>query len=226
MRLSDCFMEIIAYTAFAVRADGAEASFDQVHGNLQRLISESESLLQAQAFPREDYDLARFAVFAWIDETILSSQWEGRHQWQRVQLQRQYYQTTDAGELFYERLNTIGPHQRDVREVYYLCLALGFTGQYCNAGDDFMLEQLSASNLKLLTGSSMGLPSLEKQDLFPEAYPAGDAQEAGPDPVRRGRLSGFTLTYAAVPLVMYGLLYLIYLFILGHIGETLIGTVP
>lgn len=226
MRLTDCFMQIITYTAFTVRAGTADVSFEQVHGNLQRLISEGESLLQTQPFSREDYDLARFAVFAWVDETILSSQWEGRHQWQRAQLQRQYYQTTDAGELFYERLNSIGPHQRDVREVYYLCLALGFTGQYCKAGDDFMLEQLSASNLKLLTGSSMGPPSLETQELFPEAYPAGDVQEPGPDPAPRGRLSGFTLISAAVPLALYGLLYLIYLFILGHIGETLIGTVP
>ncbi len=225
MRLSDCFMEIIAYTAFVVRTDiGAQPSLEQVRSNIQRLISQSEGYLEKYQFTHEDYQLARFAVFAWVDETILSSQWQGRQQWQHEQLQRQYYQTTDAGELFYERLNNIGPHQRDVREVYYLCLALGFTGQYCNAGDDFMLDQLQTSNLKLLTGSSMGLPALDKEDLFPEAYPVGI--EDGPGLPRHRRWSSFTLLCAAAPLVLYGLLYLVYLFILGNIGENLIGTVP
>lgn len=224
MRLSDCFMEIIAYTAFVVRADSAaQPSLEQVRSNIQRLIGQSEIYLEKYQFSREDYDLARFAVFAWVDETILSSQWQGRQQWQHEQLQRQYYQTTDAGELFYDRLNNIGPHQRDVREVYYLCLALGFTGQYCNAGDDFMLDQLQTSNLKLLTGSSMGIPSLDKEELFPEAYPKGI--EESPGFARRLRWSKFTLLCALAPLVLYGLLYLVYHFILGNIGKTLIGTV-
>jgi type VI secretion system protein ImpK len=225
MRMSDCFMEIIAYTAFVVRSDSAgQPPFEQVKATMQRLITQSESRLAQAQISHEDYQLARFAVFAWVDETFMASQWEGRHQWQREQLQRQYYQTADAGELFFERLNTLGPHQRDIREVYYLCLALGFTGQYCNPGDDFMLDQLRISNLKLLTGSSTGVPALDKEELFPEAY----TQEGAAEPVhsRRRRFSGFVVMCAASPIVLYGVLYLIYLFILGNVGEKLIGTVP
>ena len=225
MRLSDCFMEIIAYTAYVARSDsGGQPGFEQVNSTMTHLIGQSEQYLQQHAFSHEDYQLARFAVFAWVDETFLASQWQGRHQWQREQLQRRYYQTADAGELFFEKLNTIGPHQRDVREVYYLCLSLGFTGQYCHEGDDFMLEQLRLSNLKVLTGSSMGVPSLDQEQLFPEAYPAG--VEAGAPLPEKRRWSGFTVACAAAPIVLYGLLYLIYLFILGNIGDNLIGTVP
>ena len=162
-------------------------------------------------------------MFAWVDEMILASQWEGRQQWQREQLQRQYYQTADAGELFFDRLNAIGPHQRDVREVYYLCLALGFSGQYCNEGDDFLLDQLKTSNLKLLTGSSVGIPSLEKEELFPAAYPVQVAET--PSTMRREPLSRFTLLGAAAPVALFGLLFLIYKFILGNIAGNLIGTV-
>ena len=197
MRLSDCFMEIIAYTGYvAQKQNGGPIAYVQMRANMQRLISQSEACLESGGFSREDYDSARFAVFAWVDETILSSAWEGRAQWQREQLQRQYFNTADAGELFFERLNTLGPHQRDVREIYYLCLALGFTGQYCNPGDEFLLEQLRTSNLKYLTGSSVGIPSLEKEELFPEAYVPG-----GADPkallVKGGRWSLFTLASAA-----------------------------
>ena len=225
MRMSDCFMEIIAYTAFVAHSDSAgQPPFEQAKATMQRLIAQSEGHLENNPFSMEDYQLARFAVFAWVDETFMASQWEGRLQWQREQLQRQYYQTADAGELFFERLNSLGPHQRDVREVYYLCLSLGFTGQYCNPGDDFMLEQLRMSNLKLLTGSSTGVPTLEKEQLFPEAYPAegGNAPVAKP----KRRFSGFVLTCAIAPVALYGLLYVIYAFILSNIGDKLIGTVP
>lgn len=226
MRLSDCFIEIIAYVSFIARAVGAEQpSFQQARNNIQRLIAQSEAAQETGRFSQEDYDLARFAVFAWVDETILASGWEGRSSWQREQLQRTYYQTADAGELFFERLNTVGPHQRDVREVYYLCLALGFTGQYCHAGDEFLLEQLRTSNLKMLTGSSMGLPSLDQEELFPQAYPLTSAEPQANLP-RRRRWSAFTLMCASAPVALGALLWIIYWFILHNIGQTLIGTVP
>lgn len=225
MRLSDCFMEIIAYTAFVVRDDtGAPLPYDQVRANMQHLIAQSETCMEKGQFPPEDFNLARFAVFAWVDEAILSSGWEGRRQWQREQLQRHYFQTADAGELFFERLNSIGPHQRDVREVYYLCLALGFSGQYCNEGDDFMLEQLRSSNLKLLTGSSMGIPTLDKEALFPDAYPR-EVSGTQTAIAAKGRWPTFTIAFAVAPLALYGVLFLIYKFILSNIGSNLMGTV-
>jgi type VI secretion system protein ImpK len=218
-------MEIIAYATFVVGAARAgQPGFEQVQGTMKRLIGQSEGYLQQNRFAHEDFQLARFAVFAWVDEAFLASDWEGRHRWQREQLQRLYYQTADAGELFFEKLNTIGAHQRDVREVYYLCLCLGFTGQYCHEGDDFMLEQLRLSNLKVLTGSSMGVPTLDNEQLFPQAYPM-DGHDGAALPKKR-RWSRFTIICALAPIVLYGLLYVIYLFILGSIGDNLIGAVP
>jgi type VI secretion system protein ImpK len=225
MRLSDCFMEMIAYTAFFLKhtTGGENPPYEQVRGNLMRMIGESEARFQQARFSQDDYNLARFAVFAWIDEAVMASQWQGRTQWQREQLQRRYYQVTDAGEIFFERLNGLGAHQRDVREVYYLCLSLGFTGQYCNDGDDFLLEQLRTSNLKLLTGSTMGLPALDKENLFPAAYPQNDGTRGG-RPHRRW--SPFTLVAGVGPVVLFALLYVAYRFILHNIGHNLIGTVP
>ena len=159
MRLADCFSEMIAYTILLQQKKGMESiPFDQAIADMDRLMADSERSYETSEFTRPDYDLARFAVFDWVDETIMGGSWEGKRQWQGEQLQRRYFQTSDAGELFFQKLNTIGPHQNHVREVYYICLALGFTGQYCNQGDDMLLEQLKASNLKLLTGSSVDLP--------------------------------------------------------------------
>jgi len=225
MRLIDCFINIIVYVVYLVKSETAkQPSYDQVNADIQRLITQSQRYPENGTVSREDYDLARFAVFAWVDEAIMSSSWDGRTQWQREQLQRRYYQTADAGEVFFERLNTIGPHQRDVREVYYLCLAMNFTGQYCHQGDEYLLEQLKTSNLKLLTGSSLGIPSLDKRELFPEAYPV-ESIETAPLKTKR-RFSPFTLICLGSPVLLYWILFMIYRFVLNNIGQTFISTVP
>lgn len=221
MRLTDCFIDIIAYVAFFnKRAATRQPHFDQVKADILRLLTESQNRMGRGNFSREDYDLARFAVVAWVDETILNSPWNEKDKWQREQLQRIYYQTTDAGEIFFDRLNAIGPHQRDVREVYYLCLALGFKGRYIHEGDDYLLDQLKTSNLKVLTGSSVGVPSLEKGDLFPDAYALESTAVSPAKPL--GRFSTFTLLCVSFPVVLFLGLYLIYAFILGNVGDNLL----
>ena len=151
----------------------------------------------------------------------MSSGWNEKNRWQAEQLQRVYYQTTDAGELFFDRLNTVGLQQRDVREVYYLCLAMGFTGRHCHAGDDFLLDQLRSSNLKLLSGSSAGLPSLERSELFPEAYAAA----SGAVLPRRSGFPLFTFLCLGFPVLLYLFFFVIYKFVLSNIGNNLFATV-
>lgn len=224
MRLSDCFTEMMAYTVALIRSDPQQAAdFEKVRADMERMIQASEQSAREGGFEDREYDLARFAVFAWIDEAIMGSGWPGRSQWQRRSLQRTYYQTADAGELFFERLNSLGMEQRQVREVYYLCLALGFSGQYCNPGDEILLEQLKTSNLKLLFGSSVAVPTLDQGKLFSQAYPRPRQQEQA----RAGnRMSPIATVVAVSPVVLFGLLYLVYNFILSHVGQTLISTVP
>ncbi len=224
MRLADCFTDMISYTILLLKKTDRESiSFDQAFAHMDRLINDSESLFEGTGISRDDYDLARFAVFAWIDESIMRSNWEGSRHWQGHQLQRRFFQTADAGEIFFQKLNMIGPHQNQVREVYYICLALGFTGQYHRQGDDMLLDQLRISNLKLLTGSSMDLPAMDRITLFPKAYIKDQNLQ---DTSGSGRFSWITVAAFLVPAGLYGLLFLIYTFVLNNVGQTLITRVP
>ncbi len=225
MRIVDCFMELMAYGAYFLKnVQTRQPSFEQIKTEIDGLIVQADTCLQGKDIPMEDKDHARFAVFAWVDEIILNSSWDHKNQWMKNQLQRLHFQTTGAGELFFDRLNSLGPHQGHVREVYYLCLALGFTGRYIQEGDDFLLEQLKTSNLKILLGSSIGLPSLDKGELFPGAYP-GELEEASAQPIKK-RLSPVTITGIVSPIVLFGILFIIYQFILRNIGDNLLGLVP
>ncbi|MHC1697152.1 MAG: DotU family type IV/VI secretion system protein [Geobacteraceae bacterium] len=224
MHLSDCFIKILAYvTSFLKSVEIRQPDHAQLKADLHRLLQESEALFHQGSFSRDDYDLARFAVCALVDEALLKSSWEHRALWLKDQLQRNYYNTTDAGEEFFARLSSLGLHQRGVREVYYLCLALGFTGRYCHAGDEYHLEQIKFSNLKLLLGSSVGLPSLERTDLFPEAHPAGPV-DPGQKEVRGGSRLVSSICLAG-PVLLFGLLYLVYRFTLGGVGDNFLRTV-
>ena len=218
-------MGIIAYVAYFLKAVGKkQPSYEKVKADILRLLSESEACFKQGRFSQDDYDLARFAVCAWVDEAMLNSGWHEKDQWQREQLQRIYYHIANAGEAFFSRLNALGPHQRDVREVYYLCLALGFMGRYCTDGDKYLLDQVKTSNLKLLIGSSVGLPSLERTDLFPEAYPSEPSEATGPK--EKFSLTPFIIICLGGPVILFLVLYISYAFILNGIGENFLSTVP
>ncbi len=225
MHLTDCFMDLVAYVAYFSRTvSSKQPPYQQVKADVLRLLAQSESCVKRGLFSQEDYDLARFMICAWVDEAILNSSWNQKSQWQREPLQRLYYHTLDAGEEAFERLNALGLHQREVREVYYLCIALGFTGRYHHKEDEYLLEQLKTSNLKLLLGSSVGLPSLERAELFPEAYPV-EAVEIGPQK-RKFRFSPFAIACLVGPVVLFGFLFFIYQFSLSRIAEDFLKAVP
>lgn len=209
MRLTDCFMDLMGYTAYFIKTVGhRQPPFEQVQADIRRLLTQSESNWKKSGSSPEDYDLARFAVCAWVDEKILASPWRHRDRWQREQLQRLYYNTADAGEQFFERLNNLGFQHRDVREIYYLCMSLGFMGKYIHEGDEYLLEKVREANLKWLLGSSVGVPSLQGFDLFPEAYPRQMPEMSHGR--RRARPSLWTIAGIVSPLVLFGLLYFLY----------------
>jgi len=218
MRLSDCLAELIAYVSYFLESVGRiPMSYEQLKSKVTTLLAESEAATQKTGINQDDYDAARFALCAWIDEAILNSNWQNRGEWQKKPLQRQYFNTNDAGIEFYNRLNALGLHQGEVREVYYFCLAMGFKGRYCHEGDEILLQQLKASNLKLLTGSSVGLPSLARTEFFPEAYPESTATNLSQP--ANGLFSFSVIAILVGPVVFLGLLFVVYRFILGNVAE-------
>ena len=76
---------------------------------------------------------AKFALVAFIDETILSSDWNQQERWRAQPLQLELYDLHDAGEVFYDHLEKLlaQPVQyAEILEIYYLCMTLGFKGRY------------------------------------------------------------------------------------------------
>ena len=134
-----------------------QPELDEVKSRLLCLLEGSaDYILKASVDPR-DYDDARFAVCAWVDEVILRMPWAYRDLWQRNLLQNKYYGTVNAGSEFYDRLNILSQDNIRVREVYFICLSLGFKGKYSLQKDAIGLNKIKGSVLPALVDGTQGL---------------------------------------------------------------------
>ena len=76
---------------------------------------------------------SKYAIVALMDETVLSVPGACRDYWITRPMQLDYFGDNIAGQEFYEKLQKLllqPENKKDVLEVYYLCLALGFEGKY------------------------------------------------------------------------------------------------
>jgi type VI secretion system protein ImpK len=76
---------------------------------------------------------AQYAVVAFVDESMNRSNWHGQQAWQRYPLAARLGLDANLGEVFFQRLNDWQRSPEppaELLEVFYVCLALGFRGQY------------------------------------------------------------------------------------------------
>lgn len=217
--LLDCFVDVLAYTVLFKKTCALnQPPFDQVNGRIRQLIQDSaQKMITAGVDPRR-YDDARFAMCAWIDETVMNSPWQHRTAWQRALLQSEYYNTINAGAEFYDRLNQLHPDENEVREIFYLCLGMGFAGRYSLDGDEFLLDQLKKSNLRSLIGQVLEPVSYARGVLFETAYktPEGEVQtQAG----RVGMSPFLGMLLMALPPTLVLVLFVIFYFVLNGVVD-------
>lgn len=224
MRLLDCFIEIIAYTSdFIQTAAEKQPPFEQVKNAYTVLFRRSENLMNKGQYPPEDRDSARFAVCAWVDESIICSSWEGKSLWLHEQLQRVFYKSTNAGEAFFDRLRELDPDAREVREVFACCLALGFKGRYFRWEDELQLENIRSANMQyVLNERLLEQSKKDNTNLFPGAYKVPSEGDTGHK--LKSPFSLFTLTFLLWPPVLFGVLYFLYQDILRRLIAGFFGT--
>jgi type VI secretion system protein ImpK len=147
-------------------------SFQDVQDTYKRLFERSEKVLDNSSFQRDDYFLARFALCAWIDEKVLTSSWDEKQHWPTEELQRQFYKTTNAGEEFYDLLRKLTAEQTQVKEVFSVCMELGFQGRYFGRYGKEELDEIRKKVRTELLGSNPSPAALvaHGNKLVPQAY--------------------------------------------------------
>ncbi len=103
-----------------------------LHRQLRRFVDAVYTRAAQVGFSREDANDIAYALVALADDIVLSRSEELRDFWAGHSLQLHYFHENVAGEGFFTRLSSIrrDPRRREILQVYYLGLLLGFTGHY------------------------------------------------------------------------------------------------
>jgi type VI secretion system protein ImpK len=159
---SACFSLILH-----MRSSSHYSDAETLRDNLISLINECENTARRSA-SAQDVEDTKFALVAFVDETVLSSDWAMKGAWMANPLQLQIYNRFDAGEHFFERMDIIlkSPSRSQVLEVYYLCLALGFKGRYQLVDQDQLRARIAAAHSALKQA-----PEMQPGPLSPNGKP-------------------------------------------------------
>jgi type VI secretion system protein ImpK len=214
MRIVDCFTDVLLFVRKFCRHELEVMSVDQVRTEIQNRFVESERLAEESGMSADFYQTAKFPIVALVDEMLQTSDWSDKGAWSRNPLQRIYFDTTNAGAEFYERMNLLnkfGP-DRDIREVYALCLGLGFRGRHFRGEDRKQYEDIKAFNLSLLLPDEAER-NIDSATLFPFAYKASDTRNDNPFKSR------FSTVIIGVPVLVLILMIGIYFFNIARVFD-------
>ena len=100
---------------------------------VQSLLSEMEQRGATLRYSESQVRNVKFALTAFVDETVLSLNFPLREEWEKTPLQLEHFKEHLAGVKFFEKLDELLKNieaEAGVVEVYYLCMLLGFKGQH------------------------------------------------------------------------------------------------
>jgi type VI secretion system protein ImpK len=122
---------------------------DQVDtGDLHKLMTNEIHHFQKQAmtdgFDQKTVYTARYVLCTAIDEAVLNTPWGSDSDWAQKSLLSSFHEEVSGGERFFSMLkdlSEIPTRNRDLLELMYLCLSLGFEGRYrvAKGGKDKLL---------------------------------------------------------------------------------------
>lgn len=123
-----------AFSLVMTLSDGRDfGDPQQLRERIGGMFAELERDGREAGLPSEDLRLARFALTAFIDETIARSDWFGKQAWASRPLALDYFKTNNAGDEFFDHLEQLRQRpdaKTGLLEVFYNCMSLGFEGKY------------------------------------------------------------------------------------------------
>jgi type VI secretion system protein ImpK len=171
------------------------------------LLQEMEQRAATLRYPEKQIRDVKFALAAFVDETVLTPVSTLRDEWEKFPLQLEYFGEQLAGVKFFEKLDELIKSiktEAEVVEVYYLCMLLGFKGEY-----KVYMEDRLQDVIKNTAGQLRKAGRLQETDLSPH-WKVMDQQKPRVDP---GTPLWLKIGAGAV-LVVIGLIYLVILLVL------------
>ena len=167
MKIIECFSPLMAYTLhFKENIQDPIFSIDKLIEDYKLLIEKAKK--EFYAFEEKgNFDEFLYPLIAWIDETILISDFKDKKLWRKYLLQKTFFNTTNAGYDFFTKIKLLPNEDFELRVIYLYCLFLGFKGRYCYEKDKITLEYIFKEQEEALKDS---FPQKFPQTIFKNAY--------------------------------------------------------
>jgi len=112
---------------------GIVAPSNDLRPKIASMLTDFENRAERYRFSSKITQVAKFALAAFVDETVLSSNFNLKEEWEKNPLQLEYFGESLAGNKFFEKLAAMIKQvdvTADAVEIYYVCMLLGFKGRY------------------------------------------------------------------------------------------------
>ena len=163
---------------------GAEPTYAQFRQEVVEALRRLEQEAEDNGIEREDASAAAYALALFMDEQVLSSAWTAKTNWAAEPLAILIHQDPEGGVNFFRRLDALGDRQQAAKEIYLVCLALGFRGRYAEmepAQQAAKIDEIKKGLLREISPSGMD----RKEFLFSDAYrDAAAVEDEVPPPPR------------------------------------------
>jgi len=203
--LMDLCTPVLAYSSVLPRdAGGMHPTYAQFRQEVLTALQKIETEAPEHGIDREDAQDAIYALSLFLDEDVATSEWTGKLQWANEPLYAVKLQDPEGGINFFRKLDEMGDRRRAVKEVFLVCLAMGFRGKYAELEPTQQAAKLGEIRQRVLR-SIHPTPIDSVDELFPEAYePAQPLVDDVPPPPKWWITASFGVVFLAV--VVYALL--------------------
>lgn len=110
-----------------------------------QMLDEFEKRSERYRINHKIVRVSKFALAAFIDETVLTNNFPLKDEWEKNALQLEYFGEQLAGNKFFDKLESMLKQMKvtaDAVEVYYVCMLLGFKGKYAVYEQDKFLSTM------------------------------------------------------------------------------------
>jgi type VI secretion system protein ImpK len=122
---------------------GIVAPSNDLRPKIATLLDDFERRGERYRFSSKIIQVSKFALASFVDETMLSSNFNLKEEWEKNPLQLEYFGEHLAGNKFFEKLAAMIKQvdvTADAVEIYYVCMLLGFKGRYAVYEKDRLLS--------------------------------------------------------------------------------------
>jgi len=103
-----------------------------IRSNLLQDLQILEQEIQRQPNGQSRFDTVKYILACLADEVVLASGQADTFGWQGDLLEMELFNSSVAGERFFELLESEGYRDPDLAEIFFIAMALGFQGKYRN----------------------------------------------------------------------------------------------